>query len=159
VAHAAAPNGTQTAQSAKDLADRVADTLRTSFDSGGELRVRLEPPALGKIQIEVQADSGAVSARLEVQTPAARQTLLDNISLLHQAIGQTGATVSRIDIEVATPQQDSTGSDPRDTSGGNQQDSGNSNSQDRSGNSAGGNQKQNQGWWRSSAIEEIDIEI
>jgi flagellar hook-length control protein FliK len=121
--------------------------------------VRLEPPSLGKIQIDVQADATGVSARLEVQTPAARQTLLDNISLLHDAIGQTGATVNRIDIEVAPQQRDPTGSDRRDgSSGGSQQDSGNSNSQGRSGTSGGG-QKQNQGWWRSSAIDEIDIEV
>jgi flagellar hook-length control protein FliK len=121
--------------------------------------VRLEPPSLGKIQIDVQADSAGVSARLEVQTPAARQTLLDNISLLHDAIGQTGATVSRIDIEVAPQQRDPTGSNHREeTSGGPQQDSGNSNSQGHSGTS-GGRQNQSQGRWQTSAIDEIDIDV
>lgn len=122
--------------------------------------MRLEPPSLGKIQIDVQTDSGGISARLEVQTPAARQTLLDNISLLHDAIGQTGATVNRIDIEVAPQQRDPSGTDRRDgSSGGSQQDSGNSSSQGQSNTSGGGSQKQNQGWWRSSAIDEIDIEV
>jgi flagellar hook-length control protein FliK len=124
------------------------------------LRVRLEPPALGKVQIEVQADAGAVSARVEVQTPAARQTLLDNLSLLHDAIGQTGATVGRIDIEVAPQQQpDSNNSDHRDGNSGGQQDSGYPGSQNQSDNSGGGASKQNQKWRPTTAIDEIDIEI
>jgi flagellar hook-length control protein FliK len=141
------------------MADKVADALRTGFDSGGALRVRLEPPALGKIQIEVQSDAGSVSARLEVQTPAARQTLLDNISLLHDAIGQAGATVNRIDIEVVPQQhQDSNGSDPRHgNSGGQQQDSG-ANSQDQS-NNRGGNPQPKSNARRSAAIDELDIAI
>jgi len=149
------------AQSAQDLANRVADSLRSGFDRGGELRVRLEPPALGKVQIEVQADSGAVSARLEVQTPAARQTLLDNISLLHDAIGQTGATVNRIEIEVVPQQhQDANNSEPRDSnSGSQQQNSGDSGSQNQSNNPSGGGQRQNQRWRSTSAIDTIDIEI
>jgi flagellar hook-length control protein FliK len=149
------------AQSAQDLSNRVADSLRSGFDRGGELRVRLEPPALGKVQIEVQADSGGVSARLEVQTPAARQTLLDNISLLHDAIGQTGATVNRIEIEVVPQQhQDPNNSEPRDSnSGAQQQDPGHAGSQNQSNNPSGGGQRQNQRWRSTSAIDAIDIEI
>jgi flagellar hook-length control protein FliK len=149
------------AQSAQELANRVADSLRSGFDRGGALRVQLEPPALGKVQIEVQADSGAVSVRLAVQTPAARQTLLDNISLLHDAIGQTGATVNRIEIEVVPQRhQDSNNSDNRDSnSGAQQQDPGQAGSQNQSNNPSGGGQRQNQRWRPTAAIDEIDIEI
>jgi flagellar hook-length control protein FliK len=123
--------------------------------------VRLEPPALGKIQIEVQADAGAVFARLEVQTPAAKQTLLDNLSLLHDAIGQTGATVNRIDIEVAPQQQpDSHNPDARDSHSGARQDSGYAGSNQSDNSSGGGSgRQQNQRWRRTAAIDEIDIEI
>jgi flagellar hook-length control protein FliK len=156
---ASGPPSAQGMQSAQQMADRVAETLRTAFQSGGELRVRLEPPALGKVQIEVQANSGVVSARLEVQTPAARQTLLDNISMLHDAIGQTGATVNRIDVEVV-PQRapDSNGSDQRHANSGGQQSDSGANSQDQS-NTSGGGQQKKQSWRRTTAIDEIDIEI
>jgi flagellar hook-length control protein FliK len=139
----------------------VADSLRSGFDRGGALRVQLEPPALGKVQIEVQADSGGVSARLEVQTPAARQTLLDNISLLHDAIGQTGATVNRIEVEVVPQRhQDANNSDNRDSNpGAQQQDPGNAGSQNQSNNPSGGGQRRNQRWQPTAAIDEIDIEI
>ena len=148
----------QSAQSGQEVADRAADALRTGFDSGGELRIRLEPPALGKVQIEVQSDAGSVSARLEVQTPAARQTLLDNISMLHDAIGQTGATVGRIDIEVVPQQhQDSSGSDQRNGNSDGQQQNPGANSQDQS-NNRGGTQQQNSNRG-TAAIDELDIAI
>jgi flagellar hook-length control protein FliK len=159
-AHATGGPSAQSVQTAQEMADRVADALRSGFDSGGELRVRLEPPALGKVQIEVQSDAGSVSARLEVQTPAARQTLLDNISMLHDAIGQAGATVNRIDIEVVPQQQhhDSTDSDSRNANSGSQQQDSGANSQDQSSN-RGGTQQQNSNWRRTAAIDELDIEI
>jgi flagellar hook-length control protein FliK len=159
--NATGPATSPSGQSAQELANRVADSLRSGFDRGGALRVQLEPPALGKVQIEVQADSGAVSARLEVQTPAARQTLLDNISLLHDAIGQTGATVNRIEIEVVPQRnQDSNNSDNRDSnSGAQQQDPGQAGSQNQSNNPSFGSQRQNQRWRPTAAIDEIDIEI
>jgi flagellar hook-length control protein FliK len=158
---ATAPLTSSSGQSAQELANRVADSLRSGFDRGGALRVQLEPPALGKVQIEVQADSGGVSARLEVQTPAARQTLLDNISLLHDAIGQSGATVNRIEVEVVPQRhQDANNSDNRDSNpGAQQQDPGNAGSQNQSNNPSGGGQRRNQRWRPTAAIDEIDIEI
>ncbi len=142
------------------MADRVASALNNGFSSGGELRVRVEPPALGKVQIQVQADAGSISARIEVQTPAAQKTLLDNISMLHDAIGQTGATVGRIEIEVAPQQQNANDANQRDGgSGREQQDSGNANSQNQSNQSGGGNQQQNSGGRTNATIDEIDIDI
>jgi hypothetical protein len=80
--------------------------------------------------------------------------------MLHDAIGQAGATVNRIDIEVAPQHHDSTGSDPRDSSsGGQQQDGGHASSQDRPDDGGTGSQKQNQSWRQASALDELDIEI
>ncbi len=117
-AHATGGTNAPTAQSAQEMADRVASALNNGFSSGGELRVRVEPPALGKVQIQVQADAGSISARIEVQTPAAQKTLLDNISMLHDAIGQTGATVGHIEIEVAPQQQNANDANQRDGGSG-----------------------------------------
>src|ERR1700733_5336458 len=92
--------------------------------------------------------------------PAAQKTLLDNISMLHDAIGQTGATVGRIEIEVAPQQQNANDANQRDGgSGREQQDSGNANSQNQSNQSGGGNQQQNSGGRTNATIDEIDIDI
>jgi flagellar hook-length control protein FliK len=145
-------------QRAQELVDRVTNSLRTALDTGGEMRVRLEPPALGRVQVDVSSGSGGVTARLEVQTASARQTLLDNISLLHTAITQTGATVSRIDVVVAPQPKDDSGSERQSSSGGQQQASTEGDSQGGSQNPSNG-QKQNQTGGLSSSIDELDIEV
>ncbi len=142
------------------MVDRVASALNNGFSTGGDLRVRVEPPALGKVQIQVLADAGSISAKIEVQTPAAQKTLLDNISMLHDAIGQTGATVGHIEIEVAPQQQNANDANQRDGgSGREQQDPGNANSQNQSNQGGGGNQQENSGWRTNATIDEIDIDI
>lgn len=151
-------------QAASQLLPLVYDELRKLAAQ----RLALEKPgqtldatALGKVQIQVQADAGTISARVEVQTPAAQKTLLDNISLLHDAIGQTGATVGHIEIEVAPQPQNANDAHQQrdDGSGQQQQDAGNANSQNQSNQSGGGNQQQNSGRRSNAAIDEIDIDI
>jgi flagellar hook-length control protein FliK len=156
--HAAANTAADSLQRSQELVDRVTNSLRTSFDTGGEMRVRLEPPELGRVQVEVSAGNGEVTARLEVQTPSARQTLLDNISMLHDAIAQTGATVNRIDVVVVPPSRDDSGSERQPSSGGQQQNSSQEDSQGGSGNQPKG-QQQNPTWRRSPSIDQLDIEV
>src|SRR3984885_6799012 len=91
---------------------------------------------------------------------APKKTLLDNISMLHDAIGQTGATVGRIEIEVAPQQQNANDANQRDGgSGREQKDSGTANSQNTSNKSGGGQQQQNSGGRTNATIDEIDIDI
>jgi flagellar hook-length control protein FliK len=157
--HAAANTAADSVQRSQELVDRVTNALRTSFDTGGEMRVRLEPPELGKVQVEVSTGNGELTARLEVQTPSARQTLLDNISMLHDAIAQTGATVNRIDVVVVPQSRDDSGSERQPSSDGQQQGSRQRNSQGGSGNQPNG-QQQNPTWRRSpSSIDQLDIEV
>jgi flagellar hook-length control protein FliK len=152
--HSATNTTTDPLQRSQELVDRVTNILRTSFDTGGEMRVRLEPPALGRVQVDVSSGSSGVTARLEVQTASARQTLLNNISLLHTAITQTGASVSRIDVVLAPQPKDDSASDRQPSSDGQQQASTQGDSQGGSQNQPNG-QKQNP----SSSIDQLDIEV
>lgn len=147
-----------TLQRTQELVDRVTNGLRSGFDNGGQLRMRLEPPAIGKVQVEVAAGDNGVTARLEVQTPAARQTLLDNISLLHTAITQTGAAVNRIDVVLAPQTKDRAPPDQESHSGGQQQSANQDNSQGGSQNQQNG-QQQNRTAGKSSSLDELDIEV
>ena len=118
----------------------------------------IEPPAIGKVQVEVAAGSSGVTARLEVQSSAARQTLLDNISLLHTAITQTGASVNRIEVVVAPQTKDDAPTDQQSNSGGQQQASNQDNSQGGSQNQQNGQREPN---CRESRLplDQLDIEI
>jgi flagellar hook-length control protein FliK len=145
-------------QRTQELIDRVTNSLRAGFDNGGQLRMRLEPPAIGKVQVEVAAGNSGVTARLEVQSSAARQTLLDNISLLHTAITQTGASVNRIEVVVAPQTKDDAPTDQQSNSGGQQQASQQDNSQGGSQNQQNGQQR-NQTARKPSGLDQLDIEI
>ena len=65
------------------------------------MRIRLHPPELGALQIEISARDGVLTARLEVQTPSTRQVILENMSLLRDALSQNGMAVERISVQLA----------------------------------------------------------
>ena len=84
-----------------ELADRVSNAVRLSHQNGRQLRIRLHPPELGALQIEVSVRDGVLTARLEVQTPSTRQVILENMSLLRDALSQNGMAVERISVQLA----------------------------------------------------------
>jgi flagellar hook-length control protein FliK len=153
-----ASQSVDTARRLQQIADRVADVLRNGFDSGGQLRVRLEPPALGKIQIDVTTNEDGVSARVEVQTSAARDQILNNLPLLHDAISQAGVGVSRIDVFVGATPRDDSHSDRGDGSGRGQRDANQHGPQDENQQQPGGRQQGRQRR-RVLPIDQLDIEI
>lgn len=93
----------RTDAAAEQVVDRAAAAIRQSHDQGRQLRIRLHPPELGALQVDVTVRDGAVSARLEVQTAAAHQTLVEHLGQLREALSQSGAPVERIDVQLADP--------------------------------------------------------
>jgi flagellar hook-length control protein FliK len=83
-----------------DFADRLARTLLESHQTGRPLQVRLHPPELGLLQIELSSRDGAFTARLDVETPAARQAVLEQLPQLREALAQNGHTLERVDVQV-----------------------------------------------------------
>jgi flagellar hook-length control protein FliK len=157
---AGSAQGTDLADSlgrAKQLVDRAISNARTTFDEGGVLRVRLDPPGLGKMQIEISAQDGPIVARVSVESAGARQTLLDNISALHGAIAQAGAPDARIDIELSTAPRDL--SDSRSNRHSDDGRSAQSDSQDETGNQSNSSARRNRRWLRVPSIDQIDIEV
>jgi len=82
------------------LVNRVADAVRTAGRNGRQLRIRLQPPELGTLQIEVSSRNGVLSARLEVQTTSAQQAILENMTLLKNALAQNGTRLEHIDVQL-----------------------------------------------------------
>ncbi len=80
--------------------DRLASLIQQSEQQDRGLIVRLHPPELGALQIEVNRRDGMLIARIEVQTQAAHQLLGDSLPKLHEALAQLGATVERIDLQL-----------------------------------------------------------
>jgi flagellar hook-length control protein FliK len=83
------------------LVQRVAAAFQSVGDQGGTVRLRLSPPDLGAVKLEVSVHNGAMSARLETETSAARSLLLDNLPALRDRLAQQQIKVERFDVDLA----------------------------------------------------------
>jgi flagellar hook-length control protein FliK len=88
----------------QQLVEKLGSAIHQAQENGGHLKIRLHPPELGTVQIEVSMRNGVLSARLEVQTAAAQQALTEHMGLLRDAIAQTGIHVDQIDVRIAEPE-------------------------------------------------------
>ena len=89
------------------LVERVAkafDIARSRGDS--TVRLRLSPPELGALQMELQVERGSLIARLEVETRTAREVLLENLPTLRQRLSEQNITVDQFDVDLLDRQAD-----------------------------------------------------
>ena len=76
---------------------------------GGSVTLRLTPPELGLVKIEMAVRDGAVSAKFTAQTESVRNLLMDQMSHLRQALDRQGLTVEKFEVQVL-PQSSSASS-------------------------------------------------
>jgi len=82
------------------LVQRVARAFRAAQDRGGDVRIRLSPPELGSLKIELRVDAGVMTARLEAETHVARNALLDNLPALRERLAEHNVRVEQFDVDV-----------------------------------------------------------
>lgn len=78
---------------------RVARAMETADMRGTPLRIRLHPPELGTLRLEVMVRNGAMSARLEAETEAARTLLLDHLPMLRERLAEHNLRIDRFDVQ------------------------------------------------------------
>lgn len=93
--------------------NRVARAFHSLGEGGGELRLRLSPPHLGSLRLEVKVHNGALSAHIEAETPAARTVLLDNLHVLRERLAEQNIRVEHFDVDLADRQPGGLPDDPR----------------------------------------------
>jgi flagellar hook-length control protein FliK len=101
------PRGVDQAQ----LLNRVAKAFEAARNRGGEVRIRLSPPELGALRIQIKVQDGVVSARLEAETQGAKQVLLENLGTLKERLGEQGLRVEQFDVDLPDPRGDQSGKD------------------------------------------------
>ncbi|QDT42092.1 Flagellar hook-length control protein FliK [Gimesia alba] len=105
----------------EQLVERIVGAVRQSQSTGQQLKIRLSPPELGTLQIEVSLKNGEYTAKLEVQNRHAQKVINDNIAQLKEALTKTGVSLDRIDVHIntdSTEDQRSSHSDAQTQSGG-----------------------------------------
>jgi len=91
---------------------RVAGAFQAAGGRGGSVRLRLHPPELGSLLLEVSVKGGSMTARLEVETNAARTMLLDNLPALRDRLAEQEIRVGRFDVDLADQSADGSPQQP-----------------------------------------------
>ncbi|MBA3484309.1 MAG: flagellar hook-length control protein FliK [Pirellulales bacterium] len=85
---------------------RVEGALRAAQQRDGRIQVRLAPPELGVVHIELAVQNGVMTAKLEAETATARNALLDNLPALRERLAEQNIRVEKFDVDVRRdPQQ------------------------------------------------------
>ncbi|MFV2070980.1 MAG: flagellar hook-length control protein FliK, partial [Pirellulales bacterium] len=85
---------------------RVARALQMGRSQQGELQLRLSPPELGRLNLEVSIKQGVLTARLEAETDAARSLILDNLPALRDRLSEQNIRIERFHVDLMAPSSD-----------------------------------------------------
>ncbi len=92
------------------VASQIVDAIRLQWTrGGGEAQVTLEPKYLGPLSVTVRIERDTVSATVVADTPAVREWLRANETLLRQGLGDQGLRLDRLEIvepALDTPRRD-----------------------------------------------------
>jgi flagellar hook-length control protein FliK len=84
---------------------RVAKAFHFAQERGGTLQLRLSPPDLGSLRLELTVKDGVMIANMETETPAARRLLLDHLPALRDRLAEQNVRVERFDVDVRRDDQ------------------------------------------------------
>ena len=79
---------------------RVEQAFQDLSDQGGSVRLRLSPPELGSLHIEINVAKGEMTARVQAETPPRGTSLLDNLPALRERLAQHDIKVQRFDVDL-----------------------------------------------------------
>ncbi len=97
---AQAPPPTESSPSDDINQARLARGLRTALNQqGGAVTLRLTPPEMGTVRIQMQLQGAAVSAQFHAESDAARSMLQQQLGQLRTALESQGLTVDRLGVQ------------------------------------------------------------
>ncbi len=82
------------------LIQRVARAFAATHDGSGEVRLRLSPPELGALRLDVKVEGAAIVAHIEAETAAARSVLIENLPALRERLAEQGVRIERFDVDL-----------------------------------------------------------
>ena len=82
------------------LIDRVARAVRFAENRDGLVRLRLSPPELGSLRLELRVQGGVMTARLEAETNGARSLLMENLPVLRDRLAEQGIRIEQFEVDL-----------------------------------------------------------
>ncbi len=106
-ARAAAP-ADKTAQdfnlSESKSADELARVIHTSIGSKrSNMTLRLDPPELGRLRVDVRMADEAMTVRFEADTPAGQEAIRGRLTELRDALERHGIHINQMEVELRPP--------------------------------------------------------
>lgn len=80
---------------------RVVRAFQATGERGGTVRLRLSPPELGSLRVEISVNQGVMNARLEAENQTARQLLLENLPMLRERLADQGIKVEQFQVDLS----------------------------------------------------------
>lgn len=81
------------------LIQRVSRAFQRIGDHSGNIRIRLSPPTLGAVRVEIQLQDTVMNARLVTETEAARSAIQEHLTELQARLKEQGIQIERIEVE------------------------------------------------------------
>lgn len=85
---------------AQRFINRVSRAFQVAENRGGPLQLRLSPPELGALKIELSIQQGTLTAKLETETAAAKTVLLDNLPALRERLAAQEIRIDKFEVDV-----------------------------------------------------------
>jgi flagellar hook-length control protein FliK len=82
---------------------RVERAFAAMSDGGGTVRLKLNPPELGSVRMEISVNKGVMKVRLEAETKEAKNLLLENLPALRDRLAQQNIKIQKFDVDLRDP--------------------------------------------------------
>ncbi|GEM_PF-5178445 len=79
---------------------RVTQAFRAAHERGGHVRLRLHPPELGSLRVDLRVVDNVMSARMEAESATARELLAEHLPVLRQRLAEHGIRVERFELDL-----------------------------------------------------------
>ncbi len=87
---------------------RVSSAFQTADEQGGQIRLRLSPPELGSMRLELSVRNGMMTAHVQTETDAARNMLLDHLPQLRDRLAEHNIKIDHFDVELTNQSRSGT---------------------------------------------------
>jgi flagellar hook-length control protein FliK len=87
---------------------RVAGAFQAADDQGGQIRIRLSPPELGSMRLEISVRNGLMTAHIQTESDTARNMLLDHLPQLRDRLADHNIKIDHFDVELSNQSRSGT---------------------------------------------------
>ncbi|MEZ6149216.1 MAG: flagellar hook-length control protein FliK [Pirellulaceae bacterium] len=83
------------------LVQRVSRSFSRLGPMGGQINIRLHPPQLGSLNVQVRMEGRTMTAKLTTETSTARDAILESLPGLRSRLAEQGFQINSFHVEVA----------------------------------------------------------